>query len=59
MWKRVRKELRCIRKDLKYHILRTDILETKVNSVWYKAALGLAVLGGLSSAIEHFTRMLN
>lgn len=58
MWKLVRrtlkKELRPIRKDLRYHILRTDIIEKKVSSVWYKGALGLAFLGGAFSAAKSF-----
>lgn len=51
-WKMVHRELKLIRKDLSYHILRTDILEKKVNSVWYKAAIGLAVLGGTLTATK-------
>lgn len=52
MWKGIRKELKLIRKDLKYHILRTDILEKQVNGVAYKAVLSLAVLGSLTGVIK-------
>ena len=50
--KKLAKDVKIIKKDLKYHILRTDLLEGKVNSVWYKAALALAFLGGAFGALK-------
>ena len=50
--KRVGRDIRGIKKDLRYHILRTDIIESKVNSVWYKGALTLAFLGGAFGAAK-------
>jgi hypothetical protein len=52
LWKGIRKELRYIRLDLNYHIKRTDVIEKQVNSVWFKACLGLAVLSGAFSAVH-------
>ena len=56
MWKQIqrslKKELRPIKKDLRYHILRTDIIEKQVTSVWYRGALGLALLGGTFTAVK-------
>lgn len=57
--KQVVKELKWLRKEMKYHIRRTDILEKTVNSVWYRAAMTLAFLGGAFSAIKSLIALFN
>lgn len=52
------KELKYIRRELEYHIKRTDTLESIVRSVWFKAAVGLTVLGSAANALEHLLRLV-
>jgi hypothetical protein len=57
--KRIHKDVKLVKKDLRYHIKRTDILEKTVHSVWYKSALSLAFLGGLFGAIKSLVSLAN
>lgn len=44
--KQVKKELRYIRVNLKEHMRRTDLLESHIKGITYKAIMGLAAIGG-------------
>ena len=44
-----------IRKDLQYHILRTNILEKKVYPVWLTYQVGLYLIGIVSLASAVYT----